>query len=317
MSSIRHDAGAEQEDLAAPRFVDALLVELADPRAVGREDAEQPAVGDRAARDDREPPGALACAITFVGAIPDDAWPQLGERVGRVAARQHVEDRDEHVLGELREAGAPPDRVEEVVDAPLVDRGHRDELLREHVERVARVPRGLDVRREHPLGHDRRLEQVAAVLGDELADAGRAHLVSGPADPLEPARDRRRRFHLDHEVDRAHVDPELERRRGDDASEPPVLERILDLEALLARDRPVMRAHEVLVRELVQPRRQAFGAPPVVDEHDRGAVRADQLEQHRVDRRPDRGAFGLIGELRVRCVDRPDRRDRPCPRPER
>ena len=299
-------ARAEQDDLAAPGLVHALFVQLADPRAVGHEDPEQPPVGDRPARDDRQAPGSLACADHVRRSIPDDAWPQLREGVGRVAARQHVEHREEQVLGELGEAGAPPHRVEEVLDAPLIDRGHRDQLLREHVERVARVPGGLDVRAQHPLCHDRHLEQVAPVLGDELADAGRPHLVSGPADPLEPAGDGRRRFHLHHEVDRTHVDPELERRRRDDASEPPVLERILDLQALLARDRPVMRPHEVLVRELVQPRRQPFGAPPVVDEHDRGAVRADQIEQHRVDGRPDRGVIGLIGELRVRCLDRPD-----------
>ena len=75
-----------------------------------------------------------------------------------------IEHREEQVLGELGEAGAPPHRVEEVLDAPLVDRGHRDELLGEHVERVARVAGGLDVRAQHPLGDDRRLEQVAPVL---------------------------------------------------------------------------------------------------------------------------------------------------------
>ena len=98
--------------------------------------------------------------------------------------------------------------------------------------------------------------------------------------------------------------PELERRRGDDrlaAARPSARPRP---QALLARERAVVRAHEVLLGELVQPRGQPFGHAAGVHEHDRGAVRADQLEQLRVDRRPDRGAIGLIGEL-PRAVPRP------------
>ena len=46
---------AEHERLAGPALVDHLLVELADPRAVGEEHAEQPTVGDRAAGRDGQP----------------------------------------------------------------------------------------------------------------------------------------------------------------------------------------------------------------------------------------------------------------------
>ena len=46
---------AEQERLARPALVDHLLVELADPGAVGQEHAEQAAVGDGAAAGDGQP----------------------------------------------------------------------------------------------------------------------------------------------------------------------------------------------------------------------------------------------------------------------
>jgi hypothetical protein len=53
---------AEREHVADPRLVDHLLVELADPAtgpgAAREEDAEQPAVGDRAAAGDGQPLGA-------------------------------------------------------------------------------------------------------------------------------------------------------------------------------------------------------------------------------------------------------------------
>ena len=54
------------------------------------------------------------------------------------------------------------------------------------------------------------------------------------------------------------------------------------------RDRSVMRAHQRLARQLVQRAGQPLGQPAAVDEDQRRAVRANQLEQPRVDRRPDR-----------------------------
>ena len=111
-----------------------------------------------------------------------------------------------------------------------------------------------------------------------------ADVVAGAADALQPARDRARRLDLQHEIDRAHVDAELERRRRGDRAQPAGLERFLDLLALMARDRAVVRAHE-LDAGLGEPRStassvsccaDALGEPPRVDEHDRRAVREDQ-----------------------------------------
>ena len=44
-----------------------------------------------------------------------------------------------------------------------------------------------------------------------------------------------------------------------------------------------MRSHQRLAGQLVERRGQAFGEPPAVDEEQRRAVRANQLEQPRVD----------------------------------
>ena len=57
---------------------------------------------------------------------------------------------------------------------------------------------------------DRGLGEVAAVLGEQHAAADLADLVAGPADPLEGAGHAGRGLDLDDEVDRAHVDAELE-----------------------------------------------------------------------------------------------------------
>ena len=60
--------------------------------------------------------------------------------------------------------------------------------------------------------------------------------------------------------------------------------------ALLARERAVVRAGDLLLGELVEPQREPLGEAAVVDEDDRRAVRSHELEQRRVDRRPDRRA---------------------------
>ena len=54
--------------------------------------------------------------------------------------------------------------------------------------------------------------------------------------------------------------------------------------------------------KLVQPQRDALGGAAVVDEHDRGAVLLDQLEQLGVDGRPDRPARGLPAGDRLQRV---------------
>ena len=113
---------------------------------------------------------------------------------------------------------------------------------------------------------------------------------SWPARPTRcrPARDRLRRLDLDHEVDRAHVDAELERRGGDEARDLALLQQLLDLDALLARQRAVVGTRDLFLGQVVEPQRKPFGEAAVVDEDDRRAVRADELEDLRVDRRPDR-----------------------------
>ena len=54
-----------------------------------------------------------------------------------------------------------------------------------------------------------------------------------------------------------------------------------------------------LLGELVEAQREALGAAAVVDEDDRRAVLADQLEHLRVDRRPDRVARRLAAGQRI------------------
>ena len=97
----------------------------------------------------------------------------------------------------------------------------RADLLESAVVRAPHARRRdrrlLDRAVAHAARDDRRLEQIGPELREDPPLRDGAHLVAGAADALEPARDGLRRLDLDHEIDGAHVDPELERRRRDEA----------------------------------------------------------------------------------------------------
>ena len=187
MSSIRHDARAEHEHLAPPALVDHLLVELADAAAVAVNTPNSP-------RSGIVPPLAIAirpapsrARRVSVRRSQTMRGRSSGEVVARVAAREQVEDVCAAASSD-RSAKFAARRTtrSEVGHRPLVHRAHRDDLLREHVERVPRVARLLDRALEHPADDDGGLEQVAAVLGEHLAAARLADLVARAADPLQP-----------------------------------------------------------------------------------------------------------------------------------
>ena len=138
-------------------------------------------------------------------------------------------------------AASSDDGLLQLVDRPRLDRDHRHDLLGQHVQRVARDAQRLDRPGPHPLGDDHgRLHQVARYLGNMTPRLTRADVVPGPADPLQPAGHRRRRLDLHDQVDRAHVDAELEAGGGDHGGQPARLERLLDHRPLLPGHRAVV-----------------------------------------------------------------------------
>ena len=192
-------------------------------------------------------------------------------------------------LGEAARRGA---RALQLVDRPVVGRDHRDDLLGEHVERVARVrasPRSRPSRMRSAT--DRALEQVAAVLREDRC-RGWARRRWWPARPiaLQPAR-RPTPAPRSGSPDRPR--PCRCRARGElvatTACQPPGLAaRPRSARALLAAHRAVMGARHALAGEPRCSRlQQALGEPAGVGEDDRAAVGADQ-RQRRVPRRAAR-----------------------------
>src|SRR5699024_8451029 len=232
-------ARAEGEDVADPALVDHLLVELADPPAGAlagsEEDPVETAVGDGAAAGDGQPLGTAPTGDHVEAAVPRDARAQLGEVLGGVAAGEHVQDGVQQAARERGEGGRPPGQGLQVGDRPVLEGAHRDDLLGEDVERVRRYVEGLDGPGAHAFDDDGGLDEVAAELRQDDAGADRTDLVPGAADALQAGGDRGRGLDLDDEVDRAHVDAELEAGGRDDAGQSPGLQIVLDhLAGLLA-----------------------------------------------------------------------------------
>ena len=184
-------------------------------------------------------------------------------------------------------------------------RHHRDHLLRQHVQRIARIARRLHVALVHGARHGGAGHQVGAVLGEDDALADRVHVMPRAPDALHAARDRGRRLDLDHQIDRAHVDAQFERRGGAQSLDLPGLQQLFDHRALRRGERSVMRARDGFAGKIVQRAGQPLGDPPAVDEDEGRIPLADELEQPRMDRVPDgqrRGACeaGRWGSLPLR-----------------
>ncbi len=265
-------AGAQHEHVADPRLVHHFLVEFPDPArllAIARreEHAEQPAVGDGAAAGDGEPLRAGPGPYGARHPVPDQARPQPGELLAGVAPGQHVQHRFQDRPGQPAERRGVADYLLELVHPPVVEGRHRDDLLGQHVQRVVRDLQFLDGACPHAFGHHCGLDQVALVLGEDDAAGDVAHVVPGPADPLQPAGHRRRRLDLDDQVHRAHVDAELQAGRGHHGGQPARLERLLDLRPLLPGHRAVVRPGHLRGRAGCRPRpapssRPGVGSPP-------------------------------------------------------
>ena len=183
-------AGAEHEGLTWPALVDHLLVKLADTRAVGQEHAVQPAIGDGATAGDRQPLRTLTRSQGSAGAIPHQPWAQLVELVAGIAARQQVEHVVQQVVAELGEVGATPnERGDGLHRALRIGGDVGNDLLCQHVERVAQEASGLDLPADHALRDHCCFQQVAAMLGVHDAPAGLAHRVAGAPHTLHAPRD--------------------------------------------------------------------------------------------------------------------------------
>ena len=119
--------------------------------------------------------------------------------------------------------------------------------------------------------------------------------MAGTPHPLQPRSHRGRRLHLDHQVDRPHVDAQLEGRGGDHRLQLTAFEGIFDLETMLPCHRAVMGPGDLLSGEVVDLGADPLGEASRVGEDDGAVVGLDRLQQLGIDRRPNRTGRSLVG----------------------
>ena len=180
--------------------------------------------------------------------------------------------------------------------------GHH--LLRQDVQRPFRHDDGVQPARARAAQQRGAFHQL--VPGGRVQPPGRrpGPGVVGAADPLQEGGEAARRADLADQLDRSHVDAELERGRGHQGAQVPGAQPGLDPLPAAPGQRPVVRRH--LGAELVaEPFAQLVGDPlghaPGVDEHQRGPVAGhvarDQVQDLRHLLRGGDRAELVVGQL--------------------
>ena len=194
-----------------------------------------------------------------IAAVADEAEHAVEQFVGQRRIGQRRAHFVEHLrLLERRGAGA------------------RHDVLREHVERAEPEDVVVELARFDRVERGARLEIFEAVARHDDRLGQLVEPVVGAPDPLEQPRRALGRAHLDHAIDIAPIDPEIEAGGRDQRAQPPVGHRLLDLAPRLAREAAVMDADRQRHRvDLPQILEDQFGQAARVAEDDRRLVRLD------------------------------------------
>ncbi len=277
---------AEDEDVPRHALDRPVLVDRAHQRLVRIEDdAVVGHVRDRTAVREGDDARRAPRAKNPVHAVVVEERTRATEaRRGPLRERAHhlVEDGAAQRFERARLA----DEIEEPALVPLPRRALRHDLLGEHVERSDGRMDPIELPLRHAPDQRRALDELVARRREEAAARRPALGVARAADPLEERADDARRSDLADEVDRAHVDPELQRRRRDDGAHVARLQALLDHEAPLFREAPVVCPHALFPEPLGEVVGDPLRHPSRIDE-DEGRPRfGDEGREAIVDLRP-------------------------------
>ena len=207
--------------------------------------------------------------------------PDLGEALigfERVTAGGDKIDRGVEIRAResgVRRGGAH--LVVKLIGQKRLAAGAAENVLRQHVERAGargrRVLRVLGDRVERGAA----FQHLEAVGRHQHGLRGLVEPMVGAADPLHQPRGAFRRADIDHQIDVAPIDAQIQRGRAHDRAQFAGRHGIFDLAALRDIERAVMqRDGEVVVVHAPQLLEQEFGLAAGVDEDQRGLVRLDQ-----------------------------------------
>ena len=269
---------AEQEHIAGKALDGEVFVECADDRLVRlRQNKILGAVGNGAA-------GRDGCETSSPSST-DDAVHTISVEVRATAAalcadalREHVDDRIEISPGQIAVTVRAANQLEEILFAPLFGRRHRNDLLREHVERLHRDDQPIELARANRPHQRGTFDQLIASRRKDppFRLRGVLNLMPGPADALQGDRDGSRRPDLADEIDGSDIDAKFERSGGDNRLQLAAFQPFFRHEPKLAGKTSMVREHGVLAKTVAEMMRHSFGEAARVHEHQRRPVFLDE-----------------------------------------
>ena len=236
---------AELKDVAGQAFDREVFVHGADEVVLGlQQHLIVGIVRDGATGRQRGEPCAAPAAQHVVDAVVVDQRAAAAA-AGAETFRQHSYHRRE-ILPRQRAIGrCAAHQCIEFVLVPIA-RGHfRNDLLGQHVERLFRNDKPIELAAADAVEQRRALHQLVAGQRKQPALGRAVDGVPGPADALQEGCDRARRSELADQVDLADVDAQLERSGRHERFQFAVLEPLFGIQALLLGQAAVVRGHLV------------------------------------------------------------------------
>jgi hypothetical protein len=204
----------------------------------------------------------------------------------RDAVGEHVHDGVEVGPRELGIRCRPPAEREEPVLVLILARADRHQLLGEHVQRRAPEREPVDLGAAGRADQRRALHQLVAREGKQPPLRRGGQRVAGAAHALQRGGNGARRAEQAGEIDRAHVDAELQRGGGHYQAQLAGFQPLLGVEAARPAQARVMRGDALRAQALGEVPGHPLDETPRVDEHQGGAVRAGHLGHAVVDLLP-------------------------------
>ncbi len=168
-------------------------------------------------------------------------------------------------------------QLEQVVFAPFARRTIRHNLLRQDIPRTFRNFQAIQIARADGAHQRGALDQLIARRGEETPFRPGSHPMPRSPDPLKRDRDGTRRSDLADQVDRADIDSQFERSGGHHGPQVSAFEPAFRVEPQRARQAAMVRQHNVFAETFAERVCHSFGQAARIHEHQRGAVRENQL----------------------------------------
>ncbi len=203
---------SQQHNVAAIAFHGEVFIHGTDDKTVRlRNHGIKRVVGDRSAAGDRRQPGSAPPSQLSIYSI--------AVNIGAIAAAlcsdafgQHFQNCIERRPGEITVRIGAPHQGEHLILAPLFGGTSRHDLLRQHIQRRVRNHQPVQIALADGAHQRRTLEQIIARGGKQASFRNCAAPVTGAPHALQSHRNRARRIDLHHQVHRADIDSEFERR---------------------------------------------------------------------------------------------------------